>query len=92
MDYNAFLERILFSIGEKEFTVIHVVFSFLSLAGIAIFYRITFSNILPLYFRSDTLHADNHEKVKKRIRIFFLFAGSDCFGLGFGSGLYYLRK
>ena len=71
MDNNAFFEQVLWTVGEKEFTAQHIILSVLALVVIAVFYRIVFNNLLPRYFRSDTLDIDNHEKVKRRIRTFF---------------------
>lgn len=71
MDYSAFFERVLFSFGEKEFTVLHIFYSVLAIIVIAVLYRITFKNLLPRYFKSDLLHVENHKKVKKRISTFF---------------------
>jgi small-conductance mechanosensitive channel len=71
MEFNAFLERVLFSIGEREFTIIHVVFSLLVIAGIGVLYSIIFLKLLPRYFKSETIYKENNEKVKQRIRVFF---------------------
>ncbi len=73
MDFNAFLEKVLFNIGGKEFTGSHILYSGLALIGIAILYWIIFQKLLPIYFKSHTLHAENHFRIKRRIRTFFYF-------------------
>ena len=71
MEFSAFLDQVLFSIGEKEFTVLQTMSSFFALLVIFILYRIVFYNLLPRYFKSETIHEENHDKVSRRIRTFF---------------------
>ncbi len=71
MDISAFLEQVLFSIGEKEFTIFHIFASFFALAGIFLLYRIIFNQLLPRYFSAKPETTENQGKVKRRIRLFF---------------------
>jgi small-conductance mechanosensitive channel len=71
MDFSASFEQVLFSIGEKDFTVLHVIYSILAIVGIVILYWVTFFKLLPRYFKSETIHEENHDKVRRRIQTFF---------------------
>ena len=71
MDYSAFFEQVIFSIGEREFTVIHIISSVLAFTLIFILYRIVFKRLLPRYFEVSTMDSENHGKIKKRLRFFF---------------------
>ena len=71
MDISAFLEQVLFSIGEKEFTIIHILSIFFALFSTIVFYWIIFNRLLPRYFKGSTIKSENQSKVKQRIRVFF---------------------
>ncbi len=71
MDISAFLERVLFSIGEKEFTVIHILSVFFALFATIVLYWSIFNRLLPRYFKASTIKSENQGKIKQRIRVFF---------------------
>ncbi len=71
MDFNSLLKQVLFTIGEREFMVIHVVSGILAVAGIFVLNWALFKFLLPRYFDEETLKSQKRGSIKRRIRAFF---------------------
>ena len=72
MDFNAFLERVLFEIGGNEITIQNVVLSVLAILAITVLYRLVFHRWIPKYY--DNANEDNLRKLKRQIKLILFLA------------------